>query len=62
MFDLTSEERDYLMETLEAAHTQLLHQLHHADASSFRLYLRNQVSLNERVTALLEVPVSALAV
>lgn len=47
MFDMTSDERDYLIETLEAAHTQLLHELHHVHRRQFREVLRQRVEINE---------------
>lgn len=49
MSDLTREEREYLTETLEAAHTQLLHALHHVDRKRFRDLLRQRVEINERL-------------
>lgn len=54
MFELTSDERDYLLETLEAAHTQLLHELHHVHRKQFREILRERVDVNERLMERLE--------
>ena len=54
MFDLTSEEREYLIETLEAAQTQLLHELHHADRMQYRQFLRGRIAVNEQLREKLE--------
>jgi hypothetical protein len=56
MFELPSEEREYLIETLREAHTQLLHQMHHADTNGYRNILREQLTVNERLLAKLEIP------
>lgn len=61
MFDMTTDERDYLVETLEAAHTQLLHELHHVHRSQFRDLLRSRVNLNERLMERLSVETEARA-
>ncbi|MGZ5446349.1 MAG: hypothetical protein ACXW31_13405 [Thermoanaerobaculia bacterium] len=50
MFDVTSEERDYLVDVLKHAHRELLHELHHADHREFRQMLRKLIHLNEAVT------------
>jgi len=57
MFELPSDERDYLSEILREAHTQLLHQMHHASTHSYRSLLREQVDLNERLLAKLDLSV-----
>jgi len=50
MFDVTGEERDYLVDVLEHAHTELLHELHHTDNRKFRQMLRKLLHVNEDVT------------
>lgn len=47
MIDLSEEERDYLIELLEASHKQMLHELHHTDTASFEGRLKEQIALNE---------------
>lgn len=61
MFDMTTDEREYLKETLEAAHTQLLHELHHVHRSQFRNLLRSRVDLNEKLQERLLVETEAQA-
>ena len=50
MFDVTAEERDYLMDLLEHAHKELMHELHHTDNRKFRQMLRRLLHVNEDVT------------
>lgn len=50
MFDVTGEERDYLLDVLEHAHKELLHGLHHTDNRKFREMLRDLLRVNEEVT------------
>jgi hypothetical protein len=50
MFDVTREERDYLVTVLEHAHKELLHELHHTDNRQFRQMLRRLLHVNEDVT------------
>lgn len=61
MFELTSDEREYLIETLEAAHTQLLHELHHVHRKQFRELLRQRVDLNEQLQEKLAIGVEERA-
>ncbi len=51
MLDLSEKERQYLVTLLKAAHTELLHELHHADASEYKEQLRKQIEINELLTA-----------
>ena len=46
-FDITEQEREYLLEILEARHVELLHELHHTDARDFREMLRRNVETVE---------------
>ena len=50
MFEVTSEEREYLVDVLEHAHKELLHELHHTDNRKFKQMLRELVHINEDVT------------
>jgi len=43
--DLTEQERDYLLETLDAALREKLHELHHTYSSDFKRYLQRRVAL-----------------
>ncbi len=61
MFDMTSDEREYLRETLEAAHTQLLHELHHVHRKEFRGILRQRVEINEKLLERLDLLTEARA-
>lgn len=51
MFDLTHDEKQYLMTVLQSGHKELLHNLHHADSRDFRRTLRERLDLNEQVMA-----------
>ena len=48
--DLDSAERELLLEMLEAAEKEKLHELHHAHSSEYKRLLRNRLTLIERVT------------
>ena len=58
MYELTEKERDYMLTVLLAAHTQLLHELHHADSADYKQRLRQQIELNEQVTLKVQQSVS----
>jgi len=61
MFELTTEERDYVSQLLKTAHDQMLHELHHTDTRSYEEGLKRRLEINERVTKkLAEVTASAL--
>ena len=47
--DITAEEREYLLEILEARREELLHELHHTDTLDFKEMLRRKVALVEAV-------------
>jgi hypothetical protein len=47
--DITDEERDYLLEILDARREELLHELHHTDTLDFKEMLRRNVELVESV-------------
>jgi len=46
-FDITDEERTYLLEVLEARRAELLHELHHTDTLDFKEMLKRKVELVE---------------
>ena len=46
-FDITDEEREYLLEVLEARRAELLHELHHTDTLDFKEMLKRKVELVE---------------
>ena len=50
MFDLDAEERQYLLELLQSAHTSLLHEIHHSRTRRFEDALRHTVAINERLS------------
>ncbi|MHB0972458.1 MAG: hypothetical protein ACYC7A_22225 [Thermoanaerobaculia bacterium] len=52
--DLDEPETDYLVELLTAAHTELMHQIHRADAFEFRQQLREVILVNELLREKLE--------
>ena len=45
--DITDEERDYLLEILDARREELIHELHHTDTLDFKERLRRNVDLLE---------------
>ena len=45
--DITDEERDYLLEILEARREELIHELHHTDTLDFKEILMRKVELVE---------------
>jgi hypothetical protein len=47
--DITDEEREYLLEILDARREELLHELHHTDTLDFKEMLRSNVELVEAV-------------
>lgn len=51
MIELARDEREYLLELLEASHRLLIHELHHTDTSKYEEVLRQKLELNERLTA-----------
>lgn len=51
MYEFDESERQYILTVLRAAHTQLLHELHHADAADYKQQLRRQIEVNETITA-----------
>ena len=50
MFEFDESERHYILTVLRAAHTQLLHELHPADAADYKQQLRRQIEINESIT------------
>ena len=47
--DITDEERDYLLEILDARREELIHELHHTDTLDFKEMLKRKVDLVEAV-------------
>ena len=45
--DITAEEREYLLEILDARREELLHELHHTDTLDFKEILKRKVGLVE---------------
>jgi hypothetical protein len=50
-FDINEQERDYLLEILEARRAELLHELHHTDTLDFKEVLRRRVALVENLSS-----------
>ena len=46
-FHITDEEREYVLEILEARRAELLHELHHTDTLDFKEMLKRKVELVE---------------
>ena len=46
-FDITEQERELLLEILEARHVELLHELHHTDTRDFKEMLKRKVEIVE---------------
>ena len=53
-FDINDQEREYLLEVLEARRAELLHELHHTDTLDFKEMLKRKVELVEGLTSKLE--------
>ena len=53
-FDINDQEREYLLEILEARRAELLHELHHTDTLDFKEMLKRKVELVEGLTSKLE--------
>jgi hypothetical protein len=47
--DITNEERDYLLEILDARREELIHELHHTDTLDFKEMLKREVELVEGI-------------
>lgn len=54
MKDLTEQEREYLAKLLERRHHELLHELHHAVSLEYKIGLRQEIDLTEKLQARLE--------
>lgn len=54
--ELTDKERDYLMTLLEATHREKLHELHHTDASDYKILVKREIALIEALSAKLSAP------
>lgn len=62
MIELTNVECDYLLDLLANAHTELLHELHHARTRSFEESLRERARLNEELMHKIETEAATLGV
>lgn len=49
--ELTDQEREYLLEVLENAQKEKLHELHHADSSDYKRLLRHRLEILEALAA-----------
>ena len=45
--NLTDEEREFLLELLEAKHTSMMHELHHTDTHDYRQMLEQKLNVIE---------------
>ena len=45
--EITDQERDYLLELLEAKRSEMLHELHHTDTLDFKEMLKRRAALVE---------------
>jgi len=52
--DITEQEREYLLEILEARHAEMLHELHHTDTRDFKEMLRRKVEMVEGLKSKIE--------
>ena len=52
--DVTNDERDFLLELLEARHTSMLHELHHTDTYQYKELLQHKLALLEKLRQKLE--------
>jgi hypothetical protein len=52
--EITEQERDYLVNLLDARHTAMLHELHHTDARDFKEMLRQMIEMVEHLRAKVE--------
>ncbi len=50
---LTEAQRSLLLELIEAAHREKLHELHHTDAAAYKVLLRERITSLEALTAML---------
>jgi hypothetical protein len=53
--DITDQERDFLLELLEARRTEMLRELHHTDTLDYKELLRQRIELLERMREKLDV-------
>ena len=52
--EVSNDERDFLLELLEARHTSMLHELHHTDTYQYKELLRHKIALLEKLRQKLE--------
>jgi hypothetical protein len=49
--DINEEERNYLLEILDARREEMLHELHHTDTLNFKEMLRRKIELVESLSS-----------
>ena len=52
--DITDEEKEYLLELLDAKRSEMLHELHHTDTLDFKEMLRGRLELADGLRSKLE--------
>lgn len=52
--DITEQERDYLLELLEAKRSEMQHELHHTDTLDYKEMLRRRMALVEGLRSKVE--------
>jgi hypothetical protein len=52
--DITEQERDYLLELLEAKRSEMLHELHHTDTLDYKEMLRRRMALADGLRSKVE--------
>ena len=57
--DVTEQEREFLLELLEAKHTALLHELHHTDTHEYKALLKQRVGVLEGLKSKVEASLPA---
>jgi predicted transcriptional regulator len=53
-FDITDNEREFLLELLESKRAAIIHELHHTDTNDFKELLKQKVELVENLKAKIE--------
>ena len=45
--NLSDQEREYLLEVLQTAHKELMHEIHHSNTHSYKDELKSKLAINE---------------
>jgi hypothetical protein len=61
-FDITDNEREFLLELLESKRAAIIHELHHTDTNDFKQILKQKAELVETLKAKIESVNSSKAV